>query len=65
MPVIDLVNVPEHYLVFALHVLWNPVSGHAGHVALGRVEDTHTTSGQEVLLLHRRASGYSHHCVIW
>ena len=41
MPVIDLVDVPEHYLVFALQVLWNPLSGHAGHVALGKVEDTH------------------------
>lgn len=34
VPVIDLMNVSEYNLVFALHVIWNTFLLHPAHVAL-------------------------------
>lgn len=34
VPVVDLMNVSEHDLVFALHVIWNPLLVYLAHVAL-------------------------------
>lgn len=36
MPIVDLMNVSEHDLVFALHVIRNPLLLHPAHVALQR-----------------------------
>lgn len=34
VPVVDLMNISEHNLVFALHVIRNPLLLHPAHVAL-------------------------------
>lgn len=36
VPVVDLMNISEHNLVFAPHVIWNPLLFHPAHVALQR-----------------------------
>lgn len=43
MPVIDLVDIPEHNLVFSLHVLWYISGAHVAHVAL-QERDTSTST---------------------
>lgn len=34
MPLVDLLDVPKHNPVAASKILWNPLSGHGGHVTL-------------------------------
>jgi hypothetical protein len=34
MPVVDLVDIPKHYLVFSPHVVWHAILLHFADVAL-------------------------------
>lgn len=59
MPVINLVNIPKHNLVFSLQVLWYIPGAHGAHVALQERDTSMSTNIQTRCINHMSYYGAS------